>query len=157
MTTINSLRWQKGFRDKPEHQKFVAERLTAWNLMHFADGGGYDRTPESMLYIFYGTGKEGRERRRNEIQKIACFLAERQEDERKAMVKRATEREWTNPREAGWNSNCILLGDFNIISPEHETMQARRGRILHPTKLHATNLGNDNITTRSRSRPRIPG
>lgn len=55
------------------HRKFVAERLIAlkahlraeitektdenclrlasWNLMHFGDGGGYDRTTESMLYI----------------------------------------------------------------------------------------------------------
>ena len=70
MTKINSLRWR--FED-PVHRKFVAERLAAlkaalheqihdgtderslrlatWNIMHFGDGGGYDRTPESMLYI----------------------------------------------------------------------------------------------------------
>jgi hypothetical protein len=70
VTIINSLRWRF---DNPEHRRFVAERLSAlkaalreqiqqgtserslrlatWNLMHFGDGGGYDRTPESMLYI----------------------------------------------------------------------------------------------------------
>jgi hypothetical protein len=73
MTIIKSLRWKESFRSNAVYQKFVAERLRAlksalhaevksetsehslhlatWNIMHFGNGGGYDRSPESMLYI----------------------------------------------------------------------------------------------------------
>ena len=69
MTFISSIRYIK----PDEHRAFVAERLKAlkqqldaditaktgesslrlatWNIMHFSDGGAYDRTTESLLYI----------------------------------------------------------------------------------------------------------
>jgi len=96
------------------------------------------------VHIFYGTGNAGLAQRRAEIERIAQFLAERQEDEARAMVRRAKERGMARPAEAGWDSNYILLGDFNIISPEHETMQALLAAGFDvPTRLQATNLGND--------------
>lgn len=69
MTNIDAIQTIKPAR----HKAFVADRLLAlkdrlradiseasderslrlatWNLMHFGSGGGYDRSPESMLYI----------------------------------------------------------------------------------------------------------
>lgn len=95
------------------------------------------------VHIFYGTGIAGLAQRREEIARIAGFLAERQEDEAKAMIKRAKGRGWTRPEDAGWDSNYILLGDFNIISPEHETMKALiDAGFTVPTQLQTTNLGN---------------
>ncbi|MET3711386.1 hypothetical protein ABIC65_002088 [Sphingomonas trueperi] len=94
------------------------------------------------VHIFYGNGEEGMTQRRAEIERIAQFLADRQADEAEAMVKRATQRGWNDASEAGWDSNFILLGDFNIISPEHETMQALLKAGFHvPTQLEKTNLG----------------
>ncbi len=49
------------------------------------------------------------EHRRREIEKIARYLAERQKEQEKTL---------------GEKANVILLGDFNIVSPEHHTMQA---------------------------------
>lgn len=284
MTMIHALRWK--FKD-PVHRKFVAERLiglkealrteihagtserslrlATWNIMHFGNGGGYERTQESMLYIaeiidhfdlvavqevnrdltaletlvddhlgdawdflvtdasggragqtdagnherlaflyrkakvqfakeageivlpegqeisapgadvttahvqfartpftvgfrsawlkfklctvhiLYGDATENSPKltqRREEIAKIARFLADRQEDERKAMVARAREREWMRPDDAGWDSNYVLLGDFNIVSPTHNTMQALLDADFEvPTALLKTNLG----------------
>lgn len=285
MTMIHSLRWQ--FKDAG-HRKFVAERLkelkgalraqihsgtserslrlATWNLMHFGDGGGYVRTPESMLYIaeiidhfdlvavqevnrdlsaleqliddhlgngwdylvtdttgggagesgpgnnerlaflyrkskvvfcketgeivlpegqeiaapdadgttakvqfartpfavafragwlkfklctvhiFYGKDDDNSPemvQRRAEIERIAKFLAQRQEDERTALVRKAKEKGWTRPEDAGRDSNFILLGDFNIVAPNHGTMQALIDAGFEiPTALHKTNLGN---------------
>lgn len=94
------------------------------------------------VHIFYGNGEQGIEQRREEIARIARFLADRQADEAEALVKRATRRGWSNAEEAGWDSNFILLGDFNIIAPEHRTMQALlEAGFDVPTKLQKTNLG----------------
>ena len=71
MAMIHRVRWK--FQDNKHHRSFVAERLKAlkdglkadvhantsehslrlatWNIMHFGNSGGYDRTEESMLYI----------------------------------------------------------------------------------------------------------
>lgn len=56
------------------------------------------------VHIYYGADTGDKLKRRiAEIEKIARFLAKRAEAD---------------------ESNLILLGDFNIVSPEHETMQA---------------------------------
>ncbi|MEE9433945.1 MAG: endonuclease/exonuclease/phosphatase family protein [Sphingorhabdus sp.] len=284
MTIIHSLRWK--FAQDKTHQNFVAERLLAlknalrqevqgqtderslrlatWNIMHFGDGGGYQRNAESMLYIaeiidhfdlvaiqevnrnlralkqlmkdhlgsgwdyivtdtsggnsgrdagnderlaflyrkskvefmreageivlptgqeitvpnaggttrkvqfartpfsvsfrsgwlkfrlctvhiFFGQDKESSakmEQRRAEIEKIAQFLADRQEDEVKAAIKQAKKENWVEPQDAARDSNYILLGDFNIKSPEHKTMKALESAGFDiPTAHHKTNLG----------------
>jgi len=64
------------------------------------------------VHIFYGKKDEASpqmEHRRREIEKIAQYLAERQKDQERTL---------------GDEANFILLGDFNIVSPEHHTMQA---------------------------------
>lgn len=105
---------------------------------------GWFRFKLCTVHIFYGTGNAGLAQRKNEIAGIAQFLAQRQEDEKQAMIKRAKARKWINAEEAGWSSNFILLGDFNIISPQHETMGALRDAGFDiPTELQTTNLGND--------------
>lgn len=71
------------------------------------------------VHIFYGKSSDSSphmERRRREIEKIAQFLAQRQQDEEKMLGERSEQ----DRQEA----NYILLGDFNIVSPEHQTMQA---------------------------------
>lgn len=284
MTMIDRVRWQ--FADNPVHREFVAERLlglknalkaeihagtdeqslrlATWNIMHFGNSGGYDRTPESMLYIaeiidhfdlvavqevnrnlakledllenylgndwdylvtdtaggnggikdagnderlaflfrkskvhfrkevgeivlpegqeiaapdaenpgrhvqfartpftvafragwlkfklctvhiFYGSDGEdtpAMRQRKAEIRKIADFLAERQEIERAAAIE-SVKGKWNKPEEAGWASNYILLGDFNIVSPEHGTMKAlEEAGFTVATKPLRSNLG----------------
>ncbi len=285
MTQINRVRWS--LNKDPIHQKFVAERLLAlkaaleseihgatserslrlatWNIMHFGDGGGYQRSEEAMLFIaeiidhfdlvavqevnrnlaaleslvnnylgkawdylvtdtagghgsktdagnnerlaflyrrgkvqfekevgeivlptgqeiaapggdgtvgakvqfartpfsvafkanwlsfklctvhiFYGKDGDNTpemEQRRAEIQEIAKFLSQRQEGERKARVDSAKANNWTNPEEGGHSANYILLGDFNIISPEHKTMKALEDNgFTVATKPHRTDL-----------------
>jgi len=74
------------------------------------------------VHLYYGADSGDKLKRRiAEIEKIAGFLA-----------KRANAEE----------SNLILLGDFNIVSPEHETMQALLDAGFHvPDELrHKTNM-----------------
>jgi len=64
------------------------------------------------VHIYYGNASENSPemaQRREEIEKIARFLAARQAREQEVHDKAA---------------NFILLGDFNIVSPEHKTMKA---------------------------------
>lgn len=58
------------------------------------------------VHIYYGEGKAGIDQRIQEIDRIAGFLA----DYAKDALRRA--------------KSMFLLGDFNIISPEHQTMKA---------------------------------
>jgi len=98
------------------------------------------------VHIFFGKDSEnssGMKQRQAEITKIAEFLAERQEVEAEAAITQAKEEGWVEPKEASRNSNYILLGDFNIKSPEHKTMQALQGAGFKiPTAHLKTNLGN---------------
>lgn len=97
------------------------------------------------VHIFFGSDSDTSPemaQRQAEIARIAGFLAERQELERRAMVKRAGH--WEKPEEAGWDSNYVLLGDFNIKAPNHGTMQAlTEAGFQLPAELFATNLAGD--------------
>jgi hypothetical protein len=54
----------------------------------------------------------------------------------------AREDKWANPEEGGWKANYLLLGDFNIISPDHETMkQLENHGFARATTATATDLG----------------
>ena len=68
------------------------------------------------VHLYYGSSSgEALERRIEEIKTIADFLADRAKRD---------------------DSNLILLGDFNIVSPEHRTMQALLESGFHvPTHL----------------------
>jgi endonuclease/exonuclease/phosphatase family metal-dependent hydrolase len=60
------------------------------------------------VHIYYGEGEPGLRRRKAEIWRLIDFLAERAQNE--------------NDSDA--NSFFVVLGDFNIVDREHETMQA---------------------------------
>lgn len=62
--------------------------------------------------------------RKTEIREVADYLADRQRTERRTELKRLKERHWDTEQS---KANYILLGDFNIVSPEHETMAALKG------------------------------
>ena len=59
--------------------------------------------------------------RKTEIRELAEFLAERQKSERRKELKELKRKGWDTEQS---KANYILLGDFNIVSPEHETMAA---------------------------------
>lgn len=79
------------------------------------------------VHIFYGseTGKE-LARRIQEIQRLVAFFAKRQDKEVRA-DKKATEARGGRfaPTQT---ENYILLGDFNVVSPQHETMSALKDK-----------------------------
>lgn len=78
------------------------------------------------VHIYYGASSGAKlDRRIEEIRRLARFFARRQERE---------------------HEDYILLGDFNIVSPEHRTMQALEGEGFHipaPLKKARSNLGGD--------------
>lgn len=74
------------------------------------------------VHLYFGADSgEKLQRRIAEIEKIAGFLAKRAKSE---------------------ESNLILLGDYNIVSPEHETMQALLKTGFHVPEVlrHKTNM-----------------
>ncbi|MCV7286694.1 endonuclease/exonuclease/phosphatase family protein [Mycolicibacterium wolinskyi] len=75
------------------------------------------------VHIFYGSESGAAlQRRIEEIKRLMAFFAKRQDKEVKD-VKEATEEEGgrLGPTQV---ENYILLGDFNVVSPKHETMKA---------------------------------
>ncbi len=81
--------------------------------------------------------------RKAEIRKISEFLSEKQKSERKAELAQLRAKGWDTDQST---ANYILLGDFNIVSPEHETFEAltASGFSVPPgmEELH-TNLGSE--------------
>ncbi len=70
------------------------------------------------VHIYYGEDSgPGLQRRIREIQTLVTFFADRQDRENEAVE-----------NDPARSENYILLGDFNVVSPEHETMQALRDR-----------------------------
>lgn len=75
---------------------------------------GWFRFSLCTVHIYYGKDSgEELKRRIAEIEKLVEFFAKRQDSEAKA------ERDALGALE-----NYILLGDFNVVSPEHKTMAA---------------------------------
>ena len=66
------------------------------------------------VHIYYGEDSgDGLQRRIDEIRKLVEFIADRQDKENELAE-----------NDPGKAENYILLGDFNVVSPEHETMKA---------------------------------
>lgn len=77
---------------------------------------GWFRFSLCTVHIFYGDDSgEKLQRRIDEIRKLVTFFAKRQDN--------AT----PDTDHLGALENYILLGDFNVVSPEHETMDALKG------------------------------
>ena len=74
------------------------------------------------VHLYYGAESGLKlERRKREIREIAKFLKKRADKEKK--------------------DHYILLGDFNIVSPDHETMKALTDNgFVVPKQLHKTNV-----------------
>jgi len=88
-----------------------------------AFGSDWFRFSLCTVHIYYGAESgAGLRRRINEIRELVSFFARRQDREvrdRREKITQAGGR--PAPAQA---ENYILLGDFNVVSPEHETMKA---------------------------------
>ena len=62
----------------------------------------------ATVHIYYGSGKAGMERRKQEIRRLTKLLADRA----------------ASDNDSDADAFFIAIGDFNIVDPEHETMQA---------------------------------
>jgi hypothetical protein len=78
---------------------FIASFQAGWLKINLA-----------TVHIYYGTGTAGIEQRKEEIRRLTALLAERAKSD-------------SNSDADGY---FIALGDFNIVGPEHETMEALR-------------------------------
>lgn len=88
----------------PMNKLVSGERQFARTPFIVAFQSGWFKFVICTVHIYYGRESgEKLERRIDEIDAIAKFLSDRADDEA---------------------ANYILLGDFNIVSPEHQTMQA---------------------------------
>ena len=88
-----------------------------------AFGSGWFRFSLCTVHIYYGAESgAGLRRRINEIRELVTFFARRQDSE--VRERRAKVRKAGGKPAPGQAENYILLGDFNVVSPEHETMQA---------------------------------
>ncbi|EIM30451.1 hypothetical protein MicloDRAFT_00007000 [Microvirga lotononidis] len=79
---------------------------------------GWFRFSLCTVHIYYGKESgPALERRIDEIQRLVHFFAERQDEDSKQ-----------EKDKFGQVENYILLGDFNVVSPEHRTMEALKSR-----------------------------
>ncbi|MFW2346728.1 MAG: endonuclease/exonuclease/phosphatase family protein [Brevundimonas mediterranea] len=81
---------------------------------------GWFRFSLCTVHIYYGS-ESGAQlvRRIGEIERLVEFFAKRQDKEEAAAIKATGRQDVTEEVE-----NYILLGDFNVVSPEHKTMAA---------------------------------
>ena len=78
---------------------------------------GWFRFSLCTVHIYYGSDSGDQlQQRIDEIRKLVAFFAKRQDSE--------------NPEtdRLGAAENYILLGDFNVVSPKHETMKALQSK-----------------------------
>ena len=78
---------------------FIASFQAGWLKINLA-----------TVHIYYGTGATGMERRKEEIRRLTALLADRAKSD----------------SDSDADAYFIALGDFNIVGPEHETMDALR-------------------------------
>lgn len=90
---------------------FVASFQAGWLKINLA-----------VVHIYYGSGSAGLERRRAEIRKLTELLAARAESD----------------RDSDAEAYFIALGDFNIVHPDHNTMEALlTNNFIIPTPLQS--------------------
>lgn len=107
-------------------------------LVAFASG--WFRFYLCTVHIYYGAESgAGLRRRIEEIRKLVAYFARRQDSETRARKKAVAE---AGGRFApGQTENYILLGDFNVVSPVHETMQALEDNgFVVPDAIKADNI-----------------
>jgi len=115
--------------DKKEFNKLAYERDALnpnrqWSRTPFVVSfqSGWFKFKICTVHMFYGaTSGIKLERRKREIREVAKFLKKRADKDSK--------------------DHYILLGDFNIVSPEHETMEAlTKNGFTVPVELHKSNV-----------------
>ncbi|HBI18252.1 endonuclease [Sandaracinobacter neustonicus] len=102
--------------DQPDAQPIVTEARQQFARTPFlvAFQAGWFRFSLCTVHIYYGRDSgEQLKRRIAEIERLVEFFAKRQDREAKAEGAGKAQAE-----------NYILLGDFNVVSPEHKTMAA---------------------------------
>jgi endonuclease/exonuclease/phosphatase family metal-dependent hydrolase len=79
------------------------------------------------VHIYYGSESgEPLKRRIQEIKQLVAFFARRQDNEVKEVTEVTEARDGrVTPTQI---ENYILLGDFNVVSPKHETMEALKSK-----------------------------
>jgi endonuclease/exonuclease/phosphatase family metal-dependent hydrolase len=90
---------------------------------------GWRRFSLCSVHIFYGKGKALDPRRLQEIQRLSSFLAEKN-------TRRHTD-------DNGEPETIVLLGDFNIFSPDDATFKALQDNQFVVPVIGSTNLGED--------------
>lgn len=97
---------------KPQTEEMKQQFARSPFLVAFQSG--WFRFSLCTVHIYYGQSSgEPLKRRIGEIERLVEFFAKRQDTENKQEVDRF-----------GAVENYILLGDFNVVSPEHKTMKA---------------------------------
>lgn len=101
-------------KDQPDIPATVVETRQQFARSPFlvAFQAGWFRFSLCTVHIYYGKDSgDALQRRIDEIRKLVAFFAKRQDD--------------ATPDDGP--ENYILLGDFNVVSPAHETMAALKG------------------------------
>ncbi|WP_298244058.1 endonuclease/exonuclease/phosphatase family protein [uncultured Bradyrhizobium sp.] len=107
---------QKAVKAKPRTREVEQQFARTPFLVAFQSG--WFHFSLCTVHIYYGkdTGPQLK-RRIAEIEKLVEFFAKRQDED--------TKQEIDN---LGNVENYILLGDFNVVSPDHQTMEALKGQ-----------------------------
>jgi endonuclease/exonuclease/phosphatase family metal-dependent hydrolase len=104
---------KKNADDVPETSIVETKQQFARSPFLVAFQSGWFRFSLCTVHIYYGKDSgEELKRRIAEIEKLVAFFAKRQDKTR------------FDTDHLGAPENYILLGDFNVVSPEHKTMQA---------------------------------
>jgi hypothetical protein len=92
---------------------------------------GWFRFNLCTVHIYYGAESgAAMDRRIGEIQALVNFFAKRQDSENRNVAPQLAE-------------NYILLGDFNVVSPDHRTMEALKSKkFTVPEQIDGTRLEN---------------
>jgi len=110
----------KPLKEQPEAEPTFAEAKQQFARSPFlvAFQSGWFRFSLCTVHIYYGKDSgEELKRRIAEIERLVAFFADRQDKASKQEKDRF-----------GAVENYILLGDFNVVSPEHRTMTALKSR-----------------------------
>ena len=106
-------------KDQPDIAPTIVETRQQFARSPFmvAFQSGWFRFSLCTVHIYYGkdSGNE-LQRRIDEIRKLVAFFAKRQDAAK------------PDSDQLGAPENYILLGDFNVVSPEHETMKALKDK-----------------------------
>ncbi|MDF2621120.1 MAG: endonuclease/exonuclease/phosphatase family protein [Xanthobacteraceae bacterium] len=106
-------------KDQPDIAPTIVETRQQFARSPFmvAFQSGWFRFSLCTVHIYYGSDSGNElQRRIDEIRKLVAFFAKRQDS--------AT----PDADQLGAPENYILLGDFNVVSPEHETMKALKDK-----------------------------